>query len=366
MSSPSQTSVAEVPKQPIIFKFPGLKVDTRLKVFGQEFHVHSAILRLYSAFFRTFLDSPDKIPAPASALFRYEYVSVVDADGTWGLEVELKCGDQKEVSHTLSDSEKSLQTVSDQRTTKTGTTDHTSTKRSLSRPQQVLDLLAFERLLLAIYRKRFRVTSVGELARVVELANFYCALPAVAQSLDGVLLDSPETVEKIPQHSIATLEIAYKLRHSILFREALIHVVATWVEGSRSLDHNLELASAVTASYNRLQIQSLKVMYNILRTTRESASLAETFKRAIRSLDYDAPNGTAQFFRTIYAEWPDRFLITDAKSSLEDLLSNKLILAKLVPNTKPFQAGAGAYEKKFLCASIEDHELPWDREAVDW
>jgi hypothetical protein len=70
----------------IVFKSPGLKPDSWLNVFSQEFHAHSAVLKLYSAFFRTFLDSPDKTPAPASALFQYDYVSVVDDDGTWGLE----------------------------------------------------------------------------------------------------------------------------------------------------------------------------------------------------------------------------------------------------------------------------------------
>lgn len=71
----------------IIFKSPGLQPDLRIKVFDSEFHVHSAVLRLRSAFFRRFLDSPDKIPAPAGAKFQYEYISVVDDDGAWGLQV---------------------------------------------------------------------------------------------------------------------------------------------------------------------------------------------------------------------------------------------------------------------------------------
>lgn len=112
MPSPSPTSIAEAPMQPIIFKFPGLKVDTRLKVFGQEYHVHSHILKLYSAFFRTFLDSPDKTPAPASALFRYEYVSVVDDDGTWGLEVALKRDDQNAVPEEAGNSPTPSESVS--------------------------------------------------------------------------------------------------------------------------------------------------------------------------------------------------------------------------------------------------------------
>jgi poly-beta-hydroxyalkanoate depolymerase len=71
---------------PIIFEQPGFNVDVQLNVFGQEFRVHSIILRLYSAYFRKFLDSADKKSAPNSVVFIYEYVSVVDDDGEWGLE----------------------------------------------------------------------------------------------------------------------------------------------------------------------------------------------------------------------------------------------------------------------------------------
>lgn len=49
-------------KRPIVFRWPGLNSDTRLTVFSQEFHVHSVLLKLHSAFFRKFLDSPDKVP----------------------------------------------------------------------------------------------------------------------------------------------------------------------------------------------------------------------------------------------------------------------------------------------------------------
>jgi hypothetical protein len=77
-------------EQPVIFKSPGLKPDVRLRLFGiREFHVHASILKLHSNYFRKFLDSPEKTPAAPSALWKYDYVSVVDEDGEWGLEV---CG----------------------------------------------------------------------------------------------------------------------------------------------------------------------------------------------------------------------------------------------------------------------------------
>jgi hypothetical protein len=75
--------------EPIVFSMPGYLPDTRLNVLGQKFHVHSAYLKMHSAFFRKFLDSPEKkLPATSdttSTSFRYEWITEVDTDGTWSL-----------------------------------------------------------------------------------------------------------------------------------------------------------------------------------------------------------------------------------------------------------------------------------------
>ena len=79
--------------KPVVFDLPGYKVDTALQVFETNFQLHSTILRIHSRFFRTFLDSADKTPAPTNSTFQYEYDTVVDADGkTWGLETIQKVG----------------------------------------------------------------------------------------------------------------------------------------------------------------------------------------------------------------------------------------------------------------------------------
>jgi hypothetical protein len=73
----------------VVFSTPGIKPDTRLQVFSRGFNVHSILLKFHSAYFGTFLDSLDKAPN-LNGPFRYDYVSVVDADGLWGLEVKGK------------------------------------------------------------------------------------------------------------------------------------------------------------------------------------------------------------------------------------------------------------------------------------
>jgi hypothetical protein len=70
MSTTENTEERKVIK----FTSSGLKHDVRLKVFDIDFHVLSVILKLYSGFFRKFLDSPEK-KIPASAEFAYEYVT---------------------------------------------------------------------------------------------------------------------------------------------------------------------------------------------------------------------------------------------------------------------------------------------------
>lgn len=83
-------ATADPQTEPEVIKFtsPGLKTDMRLKVLDREYHVHSTILHLYSAFFRAFLDSPDKT-VPASTEFAYEWVTMYDADGFGGIWLQL-------------------------------------------------------------------------------------------------------------------------------------------------------------------------------------------------------------------------------------------------------------------------------------
>lgn len=70
----------------IAFKLPDAKPDVRFRVFDTtEFHVHSVLLKIQSAFFRKFLDSPEKVAASGSTPFRYEWVSQIDDDGSWSL-----------------------------------------------------------------------------------------------------------------------------------------------------------------------------------------------------------------------------------------------------------------------------------------
>jgi hypothetical protein len=80
------SALVEAGPPPIKFISPGFTADTCITVFGQDYHVNSMILKLHSNYFRKFLDSADKPNAPATAIFKYNYTTVVDEDGIWAVE----------------------------------------------------------------------------------------------------------------------------------------------------------------------------------------------------------------------------------------------------------------------------------------
>jgi hypothetical protein len=71
----------------VVFAARGLESDVRLRVFNTDFYVHSTMLKLHSAFFFKFLDSPDKPPTgPVGPRdFKYKWITKIDEDGSWSL-----------------------------------------------------------------------------------------------------------------------------------------------------------------------------------------------------------------------------------------------------------------------------------------
>lgn len=91
MSAHTATSVST--PAPIIFTSQG-PPDVRLNVLSQEYHVHSVVLKLHSAYFWKFLDSPDKTDdPPTGTAFKYEWVTKVDEEDKSGW--QLVCAGPK-------------------------------------------------------------------------------------------------------------------------------------------------------------------------------------------------------------------------------------------------------------------------------
>lgn len=169
--------------------------DTRFKVLGTEFHVHSAVLQVNSRFFFKFLDSVDKVSlAVNTGDFKYEWKTVLDDKDfdEWCLE--------------------------DARTAK-----DTSSNLSRINFDYVEHTLVFENFLLALYGRSYQLASVEQLILMTKFADYYDALPLLSASLYRAVVENNIHVCYFTEH---LLPIAVKLQHGPLFRDCIIHITA--------------------------------------------------------------------------------------------------------------------------------------------
>jgi hypothetical protein len=229
--------------------------------------------------------------------------------------------------------------------------------------------MAFRKFLCALHGKAYTIISTRELSDITRLAEFYCALPMVSRSLYAALPVSPDFIRELPSNSSEILVLAQKLRHPTLFRDALIHVVSRWKQKDQDsrnmLNNDQKLCKVVDIVYNRLSMQILGALHLIMAASTRNGELRKIFMERFGYLnDSLPPTGSASFYRSLYNRLPalsgcDSTSV--AKAALKGILQNELVLGR-----SNSEAGIGLYSQRFLCASIEDSELPWDLDAEDW
>ncbi|KAE8442587.1 hypothetical protein EG329_003074 [Mollisiaceae sp. DMI_Dod_QoI] len=358
--STAGVSSSSSPAAPIIFTSPGLKPDVRLNVLGTDFHVHSIILKLHSNFFRRFLDSPDKHPAPDSALFRYEYSSVIETDGASAVKWVLEPG--RKVSLSGLESHVKSRAPSPQ----TLVLDGPSMFELPEDFKTELEVDSFRKLLCAMYNRPYAIRSVFDLTRLINLADYYCALPIVSATLSGALLGSSifgktSWLTDVRDPRADLLILAMKLRHPILFREAFIHVVGRWDPSKMMgiVQENSELMRLVMRESHAIYIRTMDTQLVLLRN-RDEAALA----RGILN-DDESETMDAKFYRAIMERLQDDdpwyVGYQELRKPLDALLQNNLML-----DHNGSLPGMYPYEDCFLCANVSDEEMPWNRDEVDW
>ncbi|KAF7925685.1 uncharacterized protein EAE98_006910 [Botrytis deweyae] len=318
---------------PIIFLARGVKADTRFTVFRQEFHLHSSGLKHHSKYFLTFLDSADKQPAPPCALFKYDYRSVIDEDGSWAL---MPVSDSPEIA--------------DQQLT------------LVNEPEEEIE--ALRRLLY-------------ELKRLTRLADYYCALPVVSATLTGALFKSSmfdgigpcyfSRACECHDDCVSLLVLARKLRHGVLFRECLIYTVGKW---DSLPDPEKDIIKEDQELYKLVQAK-LSVLYELLAKT-QGALLWAICEKTIdlnKIVECNHSKGsigaTICMYEAIFDEPSLQDLFSGGGGELGELISS-LLKKNIALGCTYEQSGHGIFENIYLCTEIEDDEFPWDLEEIDW
>ncbi|KAL2063616.1 hypothetical protein VTL71DRAFT_5421 [Oculimacula yallundae] len=324
------------PRSPIVFKVRCLEPDIRLRVFHTEFHVSSVILKMNSAFFAKYLDSPDKPTMESSTPeFKYEWASRVDRDGSW-----------------------SLHAVSSNRSS------DNYPEALRGRPSYHIQL--FHKFLSAIHGESYKIGNVAQLRGLTDLADYYCALPAVSKSVLQPLLENRLNVR---DNSAALISIATKLRHKILFQEAAMFLAGYWggeywfKPDTKHLDVLVPELREVIITARAAMAFSIASAFQILLTHKNRVPIV-ALQLSRYETDSDAPN-VADVFRCIYQGCdPSIEEEVEVMVMLSDLKDNRILLDS--GSVQPTQNGERDYKDYFLCFQISDDDLPWDCTQKDF
>ncbi|RDL32969.1 uncharacterized protein BP5553_08408 [Venustampulla echinocandica] len=325
-----------------------LQPDMRVTVFDIEFHVDSASMRAHSAFFRTFLDSPDKVAREKAALatpesaaqsqsakFKYDWVTQIDEDkSSWHLATAEWALDERSDYNEFEGDWKHQQTV-------------------------------FNMLLCAIHGEPYYLT-YAELVTLVGLADYYRALPILSRTLDESFERNPSLGVEIEWHCVDAFVLADKLRHAPLFRECLVYLLGPW-QNPRYLElEDRKLWKIAHNAYNEIcakiaDVQEVIIpVYSMLSSWEISHDELERIARS--SIDQHQMINLPMYYRKLSDEVRFARDAAEIKMLLNDLLENNLKLS-------PFRlrkAGEDMLSDSFLCGEIDDDDLPWDLEETDW
>ncbi|CZR55437.1 uncharacterized protein PAC_05325 [Phialocephala subalpina] len=342
---------------PIAFPCAGQSPDVRLIVFKQEFHVHSTLLKLNTAFFRKFLDSPEKavndpngsgevaLVGPMST-FTYEWVTKIDEGGDkWSLVSDNKKNEPYNLSTYTGDKQEQTN--------------------------------AFEKLLSAIYVQPYKLGTAEELLLMTDLADYYCALPILSRTLDGALINSPTFSDQIQKSANELYVAAAKLRNALLFRECLIWVVGPHNNPVYKTLDDPRLRMVARCAHGEISTKIASVTARALRRgTGDWVKMANSkpdrwaygFDRLMfgplydgyyDNMDMDAVH-YPRWFRDIEQEGDE--LLDDESGDFEGLLEDKLVLDRGYHTA----GDADKYPDNFFCAQVSDEDLPWDVNETDW
>lgn len=197
------------------------------------------------------------------------------------------------------------------------------------------------------------------------MADYYLALPILSYSLNGALFNSDSLIDELEESGPRILPTAAKLRNSLLFRECL--VLATSLSNEKKISSSIEdpkLLKVVLNAYRRVASKVLELQHSITsaavysRLGCQDTSLSDAIDIASEETydRYREEVALPHYFRTLWKVG----LFEDLDDQFKEILRNKLVLVRIVPDEE------GLYSGQFLCAEIDDEDLPWDIKETQW
>lgn len=241
-----------------------------------------------------------------------------------------------------------------------------------------LEERCFHNILRAIFcRQALSVYDVEELRILTKMADYYLCLPAVSNSLYATMLNNESLSRSIAQDPCNALNCAYELRHPSLFRESMIYALGPW---SKPRYEQLEseklrtLAAFIRAKMEK-RLYKIDCHLRLIQANKEVyGDITQKYFSSILNLCFQ-PGVSGEEGYILYPQYyrrlcnnntnsreriPDN-LMASLRRTLDPVVKNNLKM-----DTIGLNSGIGGNKDAFLCFEVQDHELPWDIDQLDW
>jgi len=338
---------------PIKFTVPGGDPDASIKIFHQEFQVHSKALTRKSTVLRRELAFAKSAPTRRGNRLTYEWVTTINADGSWYL---TPCSKISKNVRNLSPAFNNAKLI-----------------RSLFQSGGIFvgdmdeEITAFNKFLCVIYSWPFTIHGLPQLKLLVKLADFYKIL--LALSAHAAFYVSPLLAEECFNHPVEILELAVKLRHPVLYRECLTQCMAPW-DKPRYLQITDQTIRTIAETFHR------RITRLIAQAQRDLLRDLAALEPSLRKFDSNMPwtglsiatNGSQILVLPSFYEKCYECPISDAGMEFKEAL--KLAVEKRlqsgITDDKEKKLGKESYFDMPLYLEIDDKELPWDSREKSW
>ena len=132
-----------------------------------------------------------------------------------------------------------------------------------------------------------------------------------------------------------------------------------------ALRQDMDLWPLLNAGKSNLRKKILRAQHAILLASVSGLELGSQVEELTVN-SHEDPEDCASFYKRIFdcREQMMRHYYDDVDKALAPVA--KLLQSNLVLDRTGFGAGEGPYEDVFLCAELEDEDMPWDDAEFDW
>ena len=206
---------------------------------------------------------------------------------------------------------------------------------------------------------------------MTRFADYYQILSHLSRTLNGAFTTSERFLQEIRWGPEKILPLAAKLRNATLFRECIIWVVSEWPENKVYAIEDPKVKKIAQNAFNSIAAKAAFTQHELLDKV-DQASIGES--ETVKAIKENSRKWLAAdpYLKMV----PLPALLTDIRQRrqleqyegyedyeeplrLGDLQKDNCVLVR-----NCCHPGEGELQDRFLCAEVDDNDLPWDAEET--